>query len=325
MTFDNNNPWSSIERPVSGFNVLRVDSGHPHGFFWGKDSRGTFLLLLEIDEQCKEPLEKKAIELRGVKTDIRINQSTGELFFVLCLQNTEDADIFYRLCVDLVERTKEINEQKAALEIIHTRLKRWKSFLSRGSIHLLTAQEAQGLYAELEFLYARITQTKKQIAIIEGWKGPRGGPHDYVFGDYAVEIKSISGMQKDVVRITSENQLVTHLDSLYLQVFFLAEFHDCRKGFSLNQMVDRVRNVIRDGDDRELFNSRLYETGYMDLKDYDTPCYTITHQRAFEVREGFPRIVPEALTDGLANVSYDLNLNSLEKYVCKIPFDGEAK
>lgn len=325
MTSDNNNPWSSIERPVSGFNVLRVDSDHPHDFFWGKDSCGTFLLLLEIDEQCKEPLEKKVIELKGVKTDIRLNQSTGELFFVLCLQNTEDADIFHRLCVDLVERTKEVQEQKSALEIIHTRLKRWKAFLSRKSNHLLTAQEVQGLYAELEFLYARITQTDKQVAFIEGWQGPLGGAHDYVLGDYAVEIKSISGMQKDVVRITSENQLVTHLDRLYLQVFFLAEFHDCRRGLSLNQMVDRLRGIIRDSDDRELFNSRLYETGYMEMKDYDAPCYTVTHQRAFKVREGFPRIIPEALTDGLANVSYDLNLNSLERYVCEVPFDGEVK
>lgn len=325
MTVDNNNPWVGIERPVSGFSVLRVDSNHPHDFFWGKDTQGTFLLLLKIDAQCKEPLEKKVIDLNGVKTDIRLNQSTGELFFILCLQNTEDADIFHRLCVDLIDRTRAIKEQNAALEIIHTRLKRWKTFLSRKSSHLLTAQEVQGLYAELEFLYARIAQTEKQIAVIKGWQGPLGGPHDYVLGDYAVEIKSISGMQKDVVRITSENQLITHLDRLFLQVFFLAEFNDCRKGFSLNQLVDRVRDVIRDGDDRELFNSRLYEAGYMELKDYDTPCFTVTHQKSFEVREGFPRIIPEALTDGLANVSYDLNLNYLEGYVCEIQFEGERK
>lgn len=318
-------PWDTIERPVSGFSVLRVASDHPHGFFWGKDPQGAFLLLLEIDEQQKEYLEEKAVDMKGVKTDIRHNPLTGELFFILCLQNKEDADIFHRLCFDLIDRTKDVKGQKNALEIIHTRLKRWKSFLSRKTSHLLTAQEVQGLYAELEFLYNGISRTDEQLAVIEGWQGPLGGPHDYVLGDFAVEVKSVSGSQKNVVRISSENQLVSHLERLYLHVFFLAEFHDCKRGLSLNQMVDKVRNEIRDTDNKDLFDTRLYETGYMELKDYDMPCYSVTNQRTFEVLDGFPRITPDALSDGLTNVSYDLDLNSLEGYACDSPFEGGGK
>lgn len=325
MTVDSDIPWARIEKPLSGFSVLRVDSEHPQDFFWGKDAPGAFLLLLKIDEQFLNFLEKKSIELKGVSTDIRLNQTSGEYFFILCLQDKEDADIFHRLCIDLIDRTRDIKEQKAALEIIHTRLKRWRSFLSRKTDHLLTVEEVHGLYAELEFLYACISRTDEQRALIEGWMGPLGGPHDYVLGDYAVEVKSVAGAQKNVVRISSENQLITHLDRLYLQVFFLAEFYDCKQGVSLNQMVDKVRSRINDMDDRDLFDSRLYETGYMELKDYDTPCYSVTHQRTYEVREGFPRITPAVLSDGLANVSYDLVLNSLDDYVCDFPFHGGGK
>lgn len=325
MTFDSNNPWAGIEKPVSNFSVIRVDSEHPQDFFWGKDTQGAFLLLLKIDEQNLELMEDKSIDLKGVSTDIRFNQSTGEHFFILCLQNKEDADIFHRLCIDLIERTKDAKDQKAALDIIHTRLKRWRSFLSRQTKHLLTAQEVQGLYAELEFLYICLSKRDEQRVVLEGWQGPLGGPHDYVLGDFAVEVKSISGSQKNVVRISSENQLVTHLERLYLHVFSLAEFHDCKRGLSLNQMVDKVRNEIRDMDNKDLFDTRLYETGYMELKDYDVPCYSVTNQRTFEVLDGFPRITPDALSDGLTNVSYDLDLNSLEGYVRDFPFDGGGK
>lgn len=320
MTSDIHNPWTNIRKPISGFNVLRVDPEHPHDFFWGRDTQGSFLMLLKIDEKHTEYFEKGDVELKGVKTDIRLNHDTEECFFILCLQHKEDFDIFHRLCTDLIERTKDIKSHKEAFSIIHNRLKRWRKFLSKKIRFLLTDQEVHGLYAELEFLHTCISITGNHLIIIEGWKGPLGGPHDFIFGDYAIEIKSVSGSQKDKVRISSENQLLTHLERLYLQIFFLAEFHDCKKGLSLNAMVNQVRDKINDADHRDLFDSKLHETGYLELKEYDAPCYKVTHQKTFEVKEYFPRITPDLLSEGLTNVSYDLDLNSLSDFACEFPF-----
>ncbi len=325
MNSDGSNPWRGINKPAVGFSVLLVDGDHPHAFFWGKDTQGTCLLLLEISKENGEFLGKKNVDLKGVKTDIRVNPTTGEYFFILCLQNREDADIFYSLCSDLVDRTRDVSGQRAALDILHNRFKRWKTFLSKKKSHLLSIQEIRGLFAELEFLRNCLGQVNPQLPLIEGWQGPLDGPHDFVLGDLAVEVKSVTGSQKDSVRITSENQLSTHLDKLFLHVFFLAEFYDCKKGFSLNEMVKKVREAIQDSDYRDLFDSRLYETGYIELKEYDGPCYTVTHEKTYEVLDGFPRITPESLTEGLANVSYDLNLNTLEGYVCEFPLDGGDK
>lgn len=318
MTIDEPNPWRGIENPAAGFNALLVDADHAHAFFWGKDVQGTYLLLLEIDKENAEFLSKKNVELKGVKTDVRFNQATGKYSFILCLQNTEDADIFHSLCGDLIDRTRDVSGQKAALEVLLTRLTRWKAFLSKKKSYLLSVQEVRGLFAELEFLRKCLGHMDPQLPLIEGWQGPLDGPHDFVLGDLAVEIKSVTGSQKDCVRISSENQLSTHLDRLFLHVFFLAEFHDCKKGLSLNEIVERVRDAIQDSDHKDLFDSRLYETGYIELKDYDSPCYTVTHERTYEVIDGFPRITPESLTEGLANVSYDLNLNTLEGFVCEL-------
>lgn len=315
-----NNPWKGIDKPLSGFNVLRIDPAHPHDFFWGRDAQGNYLILLEIEDKSTSHLQDKLIELRGIRTDIRFNQNTDRYVYVLSLQENKNVDIFLRLCNDLVACTKGVKGNRDALDILHSRLKSWKAFLSKKKRYLLITQEVQGLFAELSFIEKCIDNNCiDPVSLMTGWKGPMNGPHDFVFGDFAIEIKSISGSQKNMVRISSENQLITHLDRLYLQVYFLAEYHDKSYGISLNSIVERVREKISEEDISDIFDSRLNETGYIELPDNDSPCFSVIQEKTFEVKEGFPRITPDALSEGLANVSYDLNLGSVENYVCKFP------
>jgi hypothetical protein len=312
-------PWNGIQKPVAGYNVKRADARHPHDFFWGKDADGNFLLLFELTKELAEFLEGKTIDLHGVKTDVTYHPTTSEYFFKLSLHNKQDADIFHRLCLDLIDRTREVFIKKVALEVINNRLKRWKAFLRGQKKYLLSSREVRGLFAELEFVHKGLAEYGDQLAVLEGWQGPLDEPQDFVLGDFAVEVKSLTGLQKDKVKISSEHQLVTHLDNLFLHVIYLAEFHDCKKGRSLNAQVESVRDAIRDPDHRDVFYSRLYETGYLELKDYDTPCYSVTKHESFHVREGFPRICPEDLDTGVSGVTYDLELKSLEGYVCELP------
>jgi len=316
-----NNPWSYIQKPEAGYNVKRADADHPHDFFWGKDDAGNYLLLFELTKDLAATHEDKRIDLHGIKTDITYHTTTSEYFFKLSLQSIEDADIFYRLCLDLIDRTKGVLVRKVALEIIHSRLKRWKAFLRGKKKYLLSAREVRGLFAELEFVHKWLTKYGDQLTVLEGWQGPLDEPQDFVLGDFAVEIKSLTGLQKDIVKISSEHQLVTHLDNLFLHVIYLAEFHDCKNGVSLNNQVKVVRNAIKELEHKEVFDSRLYEIGYIDLKDYDSPCYSITKQESFHVREGFPRITPADLNEGVSGVTYDLEVKSLSDYVCELPLN----
>ena len=312
------NPWSELQKPMTGYNVKRVDAAHPHNFFWGQDTEGSYLLLFELTKEQAESLEDKTVDLQGVKSDVTYHASTSEYFFNLSLQNKKDADIFYRLCFDLIDRTRDICDSKVALRIITNRLKRWKAFLRGKKKHLLSAREIRGLFAELEFLNRGLKECHEQLSVIEGWQGPLGEPQDFVFGDFAVEVKSLTGVQNGKVTISSEHQLATHLNNLFLHVTCLAEFHDCRKGRSLNAQVEHVRNAIKDADHREIFDSRLQETGYFEFKDYDLPCYSVTKVESFHVRENFPRITPDDLADGVSNTTYELELKFLEEYECEI-------
>ena len=175
----------------------------------------------------------------------------------------------------------------------------------------------QGLFGELQFLEECIDGPHVSIqAAIEGWQGPNGAPHDFIFGQSAVEIKSISGSYADSVRISTESQLTTHLDTLHLRIIFLAVDADCKAGLSLNDLIVRLKEKTKDSDLVRVFEERLAKVGYVDIPEYDFPCFSVVQTRIYEVRDGFPRITPESLAPGISEVSYCIAFSSIAGYIC---------
>ncbi len=273
--------------------------------------------MLRFDAGLLDDLKVRKIALTGITTDVRIIPDTSDGVFLITLQNAENADIFHTLCNDLIKKTRSVPDIHAAIAVIYARLERWRALLSKANRNRLSAQEVQGLFAELHFLEECIDGQHVSIqAAIEGWQGPLGAPHDFMFGQSAVEIKSISGSYADAVKISTESQLTTHLETLHLHVIFLAVDMDCRSGISLNDYVIRLKEKIADSDLIATFEERLAEVGYIDIPDYDFPCFSVAQIRTYEVREGFPRITPESLAPGISDVSYCIAFSSIAEYIC---------
>jgi hypothetical protein len=317
IMMNNRFPWDSIPVPQADLKLLRVDDAHHHDFSWGRDSSGKLLLLLALPGMDTEELKKRKIELTGIKTDIRGLPEIGQVYFQLTLLTSENTDIFYTLCKDLVEKTRTVPDLSAALHLVYQRLERWRAFLSKASKSLLTRQEVQGLFAELSFL-ERCLDTKALTAqaAVEGWQGPLGAPHDFIFGSEAVEIKSVSGSSVDGVRISSERQLTTHLSSLYMHVVFLMQDIQCRSGLSLNGLVNRIREKLL-GDVLSAFDGRLSDFGYIDIPEYDWPCFAVSQTRTYGIMDSFPRLTPDTIPQGISDVSYMVKFSSIEGYLIK--------
>jgi hypothetical protein len=317
MTTNNRFPWDNIRVPQTDLKLIRVDDTHHHDFSWGKDSTGRLLLLLALPGVDAEELKKRKIELTGIKTDIRKLPESGQLYFQLALLTSDNTDIFYTLCSDLIEKTRTVPDLSAALNLIHQRLERWRAFLSKASKSILTRQEIQGLFAELSFLEGCMDKGHVTAqATVEGWQGPLGAPHDFIFGTEAVEIKSVGGSFADGVRISSERQLTTHLNALYLHVVFLMQDIQCSSGISLNTLASRIQGKLT-GDALATFDSRLFEFGYIDIPDYDRPCFSVSQVRTYEVTEGFPRLTPDNIPQGISDVSYLVRFASIENFLIK--------
>ncbi len=289
-------------------------------FRGGKDSTGKLLLVLSLPAINEEELRSRKIELTGIKTDIKKQPDTGQIYFQLTLLTQENSDIFWTLCNDLIEKTGPVPDLQAALNLVYIRLEHWRAFLSKANRNILTLQEIQGLFAELSFLedcldHAYVTA---QTAV-EGWQGPLGAPHDFIFGSQAIEIKSLSGSFSDGVRISSEGQLTTHLNSLYLYIVFLMQDLDCKTGLSLNSLIHKIRVKLTDSNRLETLDSRLLKFGYIDIQEYDQPCFSISHISIYEVTENFPRLTPDNIPQGISEVSYFIRFARIENFL-KIDF-----
>ena len=319
-------PWEEIHTPASEINRLRVDHSHPYDFFWGKDVSGHYLLVLRFDTALLGDIKIRKIALAGITTDIRVIPDTADGVFLITLQNAENADIFYTLCDALVKQTRSVPDVHAAIAVIYAQLERWRTLLSRINRNRLSAQEVQGLFGELLFLEECIDGQHVSIqAAVEGWQGPMGAPHDFIFEQSAVEIKSISGSYADSVKISTESQLTTHLETLHLRVIFLAVDTDCNTGLSLNDFIIRLREKISDSDLILTFDEKLSEVGYIDIPEYDFPCFSVVQTRTYEVKEGFPRITPESLAPGISDVSYCVAFSSIAGYICDSFIPGGRK
>jgi len=320
-----NLPWRLISNGGdSKLRLLRVDAEHSLDFYWGKDAEGRFLLVLRLKNAIQQILKEPVFRLAGITGDFRKSDDSGHML-VLTLQDPAQADIFHRLCLDLVESSRNSGDEILAADVIMNRLKRWQAFLSRKNRGLLKPHEVQGMFAEVSFLAELVTGQGFSVQdAINAWVGPKEAPQDFILGKYAVEVKSICGSNRNTVRISSENQLVSHLESLFLRVFYLTEDATGNAGESLNSLVWRLKAEWQPSEPAAVlaFEDILQAAGYMELPEYDLPRYHVIRTSTYLVSAEFPKIEPSSLKPGVKNVAYDIDLSLLKGFEGEIPDRG---
>jgi hypothetical protein len=310
-----NNPWADIPSASSGqFTRRRVASEANFALFWFRDEQGRPGLLIEISRHISHAsLQAARISIRDISVDVVEVADEAIRVLVIKLEDLQNQDVFLKLCIDLIEHVKMSEQSLDTFHVICGRLKKWQALLSSRARNLLSANEIQGLYAELYFL-SEILESKRhcESVLIQSWKGPEKTQHDFIVDDMAIEVKSITGDQRTKIRITSEDQLDTHLEMLYLRVYFLS--HVQNGGESLNAITSRISSHLTSRENRELFEQKLEIAGYIDIKDYDSPEFRVKDCRTFLTRDDFPRITRKVLPEGIEAVAYDLVLASIDGF-----------
>lgn len=319
------NPWSNIPTAREGqFARRRVDANTNYALFWFRDEYSHPGLLIEISPTISVASLKQAkINIRDISVDVLDILDQGIRALTVKLKDSHNLDVFLKLCLDLIDRVTQSDNSEATFFMICRRLKQWQSLFSGKSNGLLSAKEIRGLFAELCFI-AEILEKDSSLetAVINGWTGPEKTQHDFVLNDTAIEVKSIAGNERGKVRISSEDQLYTHLDELYLQVYLLAEIRDQTDGESLNGIVESIGRRLKDSANKNLFELKLHAARYIDIPEYDTPRFRVKDCMVYQVTEDFPRITRQVLQDGIESVSYDLILTSIDKFRAKTAIVG---
>ena len=314
-----NTPWAEINTPSFDLNVRRVGYNGTLPLYWGKDVEGQCVFVIELTGDHPDVFEKNLVLVHGIKTDLRFLNTSDHstLGLIIKLEKHVDQDLFFSLCNSLIEALAEVSDSTAGVAVTLSHIKRWKSFMAGRKANVLTAEEVRGLFSELVFLKDMVSNGISAKTALNAWQGPEDSHHDFTYSNIAVEIKSLSGKERNSVIISSEDQLEMLHENLYLKTYRLVETEGINASMSLNDLVKHTECLMNEAEDYEKLSSKLAKAGYIELRLYDTPRFTVAGERAYRVENGFPRLVRSQLPDGVARVRYEIELEKISSFVCE--------
>ena len=308
-------PWDSVPTPISDYTVVRVPALQGVPIYWGRDTLSHCLLIVELTGDHTEQLRSDVVTLNGIGVDMRLGDTPGRQRLILTLARHVDTDLFQGLCETLIESLRQVDDSATALSVALAHLRRWKAFLS-GRRTVLSPEQVRGLLAELQMMRALYAVQMTPPMAVDAWCGADRVQQDFIFGDMAVEVKSLSGRERNSVRISSEDQLESLTSNLYLAVYRLSELPDSPQSISLNILVAQIETELTDAQALEEFSRKLSAYGYAPLHDYDSPRFTVSDLKTYRVVEGFPRLVRSGIPSGIARLSYDIELETIRPFEC---------
>src|SRR4051812_21520732 len=98
-----NNPWAALG-PAGApgtATAIRADSDHRWDCFWARDTKGRRAWTMSV--QPSSIGEATLPDLRGVELFFGDPDSSGKVHLWIALKDAGSADLFHRLCLDIME------------------------------------------------------------------------------------------------------------------------------------------------------------------------------------------------------------------------------
>lgn len=319
MTIDIADPWKPITPPDQSSNVSgrRVDPELQWGLFWAVDADRNCLLILQHDSECSP--EIRLPKMHGLQIETRRPDDTRPVALIIIrLVETEQREIFHRLCLDIVSATRQARTEVEAIERFLARTWRWHRLLRGGQDGRLSDEEQKCLIGELEILRRLLIPITGAMTAVKGWTGPLGAPKDFEIGRVCIEAKARRGAATPFVTVSSEFQMDTDgIDALFLHVSELTGAPDDDDEFvTVTDIARRVLDGIEAQDVAavEIFEERLTSTGFDWEDDYTDKRWIVGPTSLYEIANDFPRITPAMFSTGVGNVRYAISLPDCEPY-----------
>lgn len=308
MKMMKNNPWISLN---ASMNSKRCTAEHKYNFFWAIGKNNEYIFAIEHSNL--EDWPNKKLNLSGI--EIEQYQIPNGYRLILKLHDNSDWDLFINLCNDLLQATNESENEKTMLSIVYNRLQRWQKLFRKAGKRLLSSEEQQGLVGELYFLKTHLFKKYPEQEVLSFWRGPYGEQQDFGIGDIAVEVKTKRGTTIPYVQISSADQLDCRNTYCYLYVVTLNSSPKTVEGaFSLNDLVSDIKKIIESTETIEFFESLLLEIGYIEMPEYSENYYLISQTSAYQIKDAFPKISAENLSNGINSVQYRIELHACRDY-----------
>lgn len=303
------------------FKLIRLDSDSPHNLTAGVDGAGNLMIAAEINSRPPDiDVGTRALEY------FRHQRSGGNWLMVLRLTGEGLEQVFGRLCQDLVDEAGRAPSQAALVKLFQRRLLLWKRLFQQGNNGCLDKYQIKGLMAELLGLESLISRENASIMdTVMAWTGPLKKDQDFIFSEYAIEIKAISPTSGKV-GISSVFQLASTV-SLQLWIYLLREAApDSQTALGIMDLIARLESRLAQScpDALPVFRGLLLEAGYVEQECYESFSFNIMGLEKYAISEGFPRLNPVDIPAGISDISYSISLAEIEPFKCTLEEQNAA-
>ena len=280
---------------------LRVSDAHKIELRMGRNS------LNEPTLRLIGPYEKKEIKKTN-NISHRYLVNNDQLILDFSLKNPDFSDLFFYFCDDLIFSSQNVSIADGHNHILN-RYEKWRVF-SKNSNEYLSENEIKRLIGELLFLEKCFLLYDSQTKAINAWTGSEPTKKDFSFEDYWYEIK-VSTNRK--VNISSLEQLDSHQLG-YLVVNDLEKYSPNHQGITLNNLYERIYNMIELQSDKSEFLIKLIDAGYYQGEHYDKFVYELLDTSFFLVDEKFPKLTKTNIDPRISNASYSIELSNIQEF-----------
>lgn len=307
----NNNPWEKISDSTNkiDFNAIPSDGESIVDFYWAKDYYGNFLFIIHANSEMI--INEKIPSLNGLSINAGSLEDKKQL--VLKLQDSTNIDLFYILCKDLINTTKNVTDELIAIKKILKRLSQWQYFL-KNNRKQIDKNQLKGLIGELYLFKKLLLSSFSADDVLNFWKAPLGSVHDFELSNSTLEVKTKSSVNS--ITISSYEQMFTELDNLYLFVVTLNESSkNSINSFNIYSLISEIKELLNSDDieNCERLDNLLFAYGFIELEEYKELYFNIIHDEIYGVDDSFPKI--SLKPDGIENLTYRINLDKCKDFI----------
>ena len=305
-----NNPWDEIEDSTNkiDFNAIIADKESVLDFYWAKDYYGQLLFILHTNSDII--INEKIPKLNGLTINVGSLKEKKQL--VLTLQDISNTDLFYIICSDLINTTKQLNDELIEIKKILKILSQWQYFLKNNNKQI-DKNQLKGLIGEL-YLFKKLLTNFSIDEVLNFWKAPLGSVHDFELLNSTLEVKTKSSVNS--ITISSFEQMFSELDNLFLFVVTLNESSKTSlDSFNIYDLIFDIKKLINidDIDSCERLDNLLFAYGFIELEEYKELYFSIIHDEIYHVCDDFPRIMSKP--NGVDDLTYKINLEKCKDYI----------
>lgn len=307
--------WRALagEGRDEGWRTIPIEPVGPRQLLAGRRFPGNEEAILVGFNLVNTPEDKHLPQGQGFRVENVEHKVCGDahLWIALSRRPAGSLDMFTRMAENIIrmfEGCKQVNDRQL-LQLFLGRIKAWQEFMHQTRAEVLGPEAEIGLAGELWFLRLLLKKGLPGSMVLDAWRGPLDGLHDFLIGSGAVEVKTTAATHGFPATVGS----LAQLDPTLVCPLFLAgiRFVLGAGGETLPEIVDDIACSLGDiPESAGRFETLVLRWGFLRaFSDQYTRRFLHSDTRIMLVDHEFPSLTRDNVYHSITKVRYELDLD----------------